>query len=455
MKLNRFFKVDSVCSIWRIVGVIVILFVYNLTGCEVINPKNSKSVMFRNDEKHSGVYQSLSIPEKPSQKWKFKTGGVIYSSGTILKDKLYFGSGDSTLYCLDTGSGSVIWKHKTGGAIHSTPAVSDGNVYFCCYDGFFYALGAGNGKLKWKYKTDGEKRFSALGLHGAQPKGNIHEDLWDFFLSSPCISEGTVYFGTGSGTFYALDKQTGKEKWAFKTGGVIHSSPAIAYGNVYFGSWDTYLYALNAENGEEIWKFETGSDTVTYNQTGIQGSVIISDSMVFFGCRDAHIYALNAINGELSWKKFNNYSWVVSTPVIHRNSLIYGTSDSKKLISLNKFTGDSLYETRSKSLILSSPAIAGDQIFYGDFMGMLTVCDVNSGQTVWSYQLESLKDDVHQILKPDKTFNYKKLYKSYNINEWKRSISLQLSLGSILSSPVISNKTVYFGSADSCFYALQ
>ncbi|MEJ0056157.1 MAG: PQQ-binding-like beta-propeller repeat protein [Bacteroidota bacterium] len=58
-------------------------------------------------------------------------------------------------------------------------------------------------------KPTEKKLFSAPGLHGQLPKDSIRVDDWDFYLSSPAVDGSTVYFGTGSGYFYALDASTG------------------------------------------------------------------------------------------------------------------------------------------------------------------------------------------------------------------------------------------------------
>ncbi len=55
-------------------------------------------------------------------------------------------------------------------------------------------------------------------------------DPFDFYLSSPTLANGNVYFGSGDGNVYALDAVTGSLKWKFQTGDVVHASPAIANG---------------------------------------------------------------------------------------------------------------------------------------------------------------------------------------------------------------------------------
>lgn len=427
-----------------------------LCSCKPQTPQNNFNSMFRGDNTHQGKYVSAPITQQPSLKWEFKTGAPVNASATYDDQNIYFGSGDSNFYSLKQNSGTLNWKYKTGGGIYSTAALTNGVLYFGSYDGIFYALNANDGSVKWTFKTDGEKRFSAPGIHGHLPKDSVFQDEWDFFLSSPAFDEGTIYFGTGSGYFYALDAATGKEQWKFKTNGVIHSSPAISFNNVYFGSWDTYLYALNKKSGTEVWKFKTGIDTVIYNQTGMQGSPVVSDSNLYFGCRDSHLYALNAINGNLLWKRFNDFSWVSSCPVIADEKIIYTTGDSRSLVALNKNTGDSIYQIFSKGWIMSSPSLVNDIVYYGDLNGFLYANDISTGKQLWTYQLESSKTDFYKILSPDSVLNYEIVFSDQKRKkENKTSMEMLFNLGSIHSSPVIKDAVIYFGSTSGSMYALQ
>ena len=58
--------------------------------------------------------------------------------------------------------------------------------------------------------------------------------------------DGTIYFGSWDGNFYAL-KPDGSKKWVFATSNIVVSSPAIGTdGTIYFGSHDKKFYALKA-----------------------------------------------------------------------------------------------------------------------------------------------------------------------------------------------------------------
>jgi hypothetical protein len=54
---------------------------------------NSNGSMFRADLQRSGVYQTKALNELSGIKWKFKYKGDSYSSPTVYKGTVYFGTG--------------------------------------------------------------------------------------------------------------------------------------------------------------------------------------------------------------------------------------------------------------------------------------------------------------------------------------------------------------------------
>ncbi len=202
--------------------------------------------MFRGNLEHTGVYASGPVQQFGKIKWKFRTGGRVISSPAGANGMVYFGSTDGNLYALDLPSGAQKWKFPTEVRVSSSPAVDHGIVYFGSYNGNFYALDGATGALKWKFRTAGERRFSAKPLHGIQPDGETMPDPFDFYLSAPAVWNGAVYFGSGDGNVYALGADSGRLRWTFSAGDVVHASPAVSDGVVFIGSWDSYFYALDA-----------------------------------------------------------------------------------------------------------------------------------------------------------------------------------------------------------------
>src|SRR5271165_1360269 len=199
------------------------------------------AAMFRGNLQHTGIYDAAGVTQFGKIKWKFHTGGRVISSPAVANGLVYVGSTDGNLYAVELESGTQKWKFETKARVPSSPAVAGGFVYFGSYDGSFYAVDATNGQLKWKFQTGGERRFTARHLHGIQPAAETMPDPFDFYLSSPAVWNGGVYFGSGDGNVYALNADSGVLKWKFKTGEVVHASPAIANGTLFIGSWDSFF----------------------------------------------------------------------------------------------------------------------------------------------------------------------------------------------------------------------
>lgn len=424
-----------------------------LAGCQV-EKQLDPPTMFRADAGHSARYNTSAIKTLQGTKWKVELDGNIFSSPAIAGDVAYLGS-SQRFYALNAETGELIWSIPVDGAAHSSPAVYDGVVYFGDFSGKFYALNTQDGSEKWSFFAEGERKFGAKGIHGMEPRDQYIEDDWDFFNSSPTIHNDKIYFGSGNGNVYALDLESGKQVWTYQTGEVSHTSPAVAYGNVYNGSWDSYMYCLDAETGTEKWKFQTGTDTVYFNQVGIQSSPLVTDSTVYFGCRDSYVYALDAFDGDLKWKKYNNMSWVIVSPVVDEQNLYYTTSDTQKFIALDKYTGDSLYSLNTKGFGFSSPIMMQGMVYFGVFNGDLMAIDTRSQTVAWTFQTDEARSDKMDVLNEDGTLNGEKVFANFSLERMPQIMEMMFSVGAILSTPTPYKNSLIFGTADGHVYAIH
>ena len=411
--------------------------------------------MFRGNLAHTGIYDTNGTRQLKGVKWAFQTAGPVLTSPAIVDSAAYIGSDDHFLYAVDLATGKQLWKFETGGPVRSSPAVVDGVAYFGSYDGLFYAVDAGSGKLKWKFETAGEKRFEAKGLHGFKPSSQTIPDFWDTWQSSPAVSGGLVYFGSGDDNLYALDVASGQCKWKFTTAGVVHSSPAVADGLVYFGSFDSYLYALDAQTGALRWKFKTGEDPKNFNQVGIQASPEVVDGVLYFGCRDAHLYAVDAKTGKEKWKFDNHGTWINAGTVIQAGTLYVGASIPANFFAIDVTSGKVRYKLDMKFPVFSSAAVAGDMAYFGSDNGKLHALDLKTGKMAWEFQTEAGKKNERGVIAADGNMNFKVIFRTNFFEEMYRDGEKIYSLGSILSSPVVDRGVIYFGSTDGNLYALE
>jgi polyvinyl alcohol dehydrogenase (cytochrome) len=140
----------------------------------------------------------------------------------------------------------------------------------------------------------------------------------DVVTASPAVASGVAYVGDWSGRFYALDLETGAERWLFDApvhenvySGQIVSSAAVGEADgeqrVFFASGKT-LYAAAASDGAIRWEHELGAPGDGDDPTEIQSSPVVADGVVIVGW-DAHdepgraagVLALDAASGEERW----------------------------------------------------------------------------------------------------------------------------------------------------------
>jgi len=411
--------------------------------------------MFRGNLGHTGVYDATGVPKLNGVRWKFHTNGFVISSPAVANGVAYVGSTDGNLYAVDLASGAQKWKFKTDARVVSSPAVENGVVYFGSYDGKFYAVEAANGQLKWKFATPGERRFAARHIHGSLPEGETMPDPFDCYLSSPAVSDGNVYFGSGDGNIYSLEAASGKLNWKFQTGDVVHASPAIADGTLFVGSWDSYFYALDAATGKEKWKFKTGEDHEIYNQVGIQSSAAVADGIVYFGCRDSNLYALDERTGEKKWVYNNKASWVIVSPAVKDGKVYFATSDSALFHALDAKSGAEIFSLKLTWPMFASPAIAGDWLYLPSQDGKLRAIELKSQKTVWEFQTEGSQRNLAAFSKPDGTPNYGAAFTENFYENMAIGVNKLYAVGMIFSSPVIADSVIYFGSTDGNLYAIN
>jgi eukaryotic-like serine/threonine-protein kinase len=432
-----------------------------LAGRCQTDPKSSRG-MFQSSASHTGTYlPDVTYRTLGALKWKFRSGSKIFSSPIIVNETIYFGSEDGNLYAIDKQSGKQLWRFKTGGPVDSTPAIYGNISYFGSFDGYYYAVNTRTGKLIWKFKTGGERKVGFKGLWGMTPKNLYMEDQYDFYLSSPVLNENQkevlVYFGSSDGNLYALDAYSGRMKWKYKTGGIIHSSPALYHGMVYFGSWDSYLYAVDAMSGNFRWKFKTGDQPVYHQMEGIQASPTCYNNSVYFGCRDGYFYALGASSGKQLWKIDMKGSWVLTTAAVKDGVLYISTSDSYLFIAADAKTGVEKFRFKANGYIYSSAAISGKRAYFGDFSGQLFMLNLNTGKPSAFFSTTGRIQYGEKLLKGN-AIDFVSLIRSKDTTAYSTCVAVMTQLyrlGPIVSSPAISSGVVYFGSADGYLYAVN
>jgi len=179
------------------------------------------------------------------------------------------------------------------------------------------------------------------------------------------------------------------------------------------------------------------------------------DGVVYTGCRDAQLYALDAASGKEKWRFDNQLSWVITSPAVIDGKVYFATSDSALYHVAEAATGESLVKEDGHAYMFSSPAVVNDTVFIGVFNGTLVARDAATGKVLWDFQTDASKENKGWVLTAERRFNGPLLF----FDNWKEGPLIaqdrQISVGSVFSSPLVANGTVYFGSTDSFLYAID
>ncbi|MCW4011333.1 MAG: PQQ-binding-like beta-propeller repeat protein [Candidatus Bathyarchaeota archaeon] len=210
----------------------------------------------------------ISIP-----KWAYQTGGDVFSSPAVADGKVYVGSEDQNLYCLNAYTGEKIWDFPTGFSVRASPAVYNGKVFTGADDGYFYALDADTGEQLWKTSAGGFFP-DYLSSGEAEPR------------SSPIVVNNRIYCGSLDGKVYCLNPDDGNVLCTYTTGGPIFGSPVYSDDTIFITSGEGCLYALNAADLSFKWKsFDLGMDIQAQasNEFYATGTAVIGDGVAYIG----------------------------------------------------------------------------------------------------------------------------------------------------------------------------
>ncbi len=262
-----------------------------------------------------------------------------------VEKRLYFGSLDGSLYCLDyDGNTCSGWSNPSlGSAIYSTPALpNDGYVYVATEAGSVFKIDRTDGTIVSEFSGYGAIRTSAfvtlktsdpadgawLWINGDDSVFKVdttltpgNEKVWDFSPTTP-IDAGvfstdifvdvwdttspplTVYAGNENGCIYAINND-GTLMWKFPSGasafnGAVSSLPFVIPYNfttpsdpaaqfIYFTSEDHHFYKMqNSATAPELleeWPFYTSGNFTA------SPSVFGSNNVIVIPSTDGNVYA--------------------------------------------------------------------------------------------------------------------------------------------------------------------
>jgi len=341
--------------------------------------------MFRGNPQLTGVFQSKPVRSNPEIVWETPFLTLNSFDPIIDQDIIYSScSYGAKLIAVKIGRfypKRILWGTSSGFVL------SKRKVFFFGSNGKLHALNKKNWKEEWSFEE-------------------IKDDDW----INPVVFNNTIYFGNGDGFFFALDADTGEEKWKYATKGKKQSVVAIYKDKIFFNDESETVYALNRISGAVLWCFSIK------NQSVLSNPMILDNKLFFIGGddpssqddenkkrnfffiggddpssqddenkkRNFFLYALDIEKGKELWKiKIER-----ETILAGAQKKVFLEGKDKNIYAVNTKNGAKEWSFHAQPNFLSNISIANQTLYFGTKDKLLYAVDLESGKEQWHIKLE-------------------------------------------------------------------
>jgi outer membrane protein assembly factor BamB len=263
------------------------------------------------------------------------------------------------------------WSWSAHSLLEFTPAIAEGKLFVIKNNGALFALDKRTGKRRWA------------------------KNLGKLAASSPAYAGGRIYAtilvrdGSTNGLMAALRAKDGRKLWTKPLPSRTESSPLLVGGRLYFGSEDGTVYALDAKNGSVKW---------TYRASGaVKGALALSDGKLYFGDYAGRDYAIRLSNGKEVWSQSTHGAHFgtaagqfYATPAVAYGRVYIGNTDSN-VYSFAADNGKLAWRTGTGGYVYASSAVAQVEggkptVYVGSYDGNFYALNARSGKVRWKYK---------------------------------------------------------------------
>jgi len=202
------------------------------------------------------------------------------------------------------------------------------------------------------------------------------QTLWtlrcdDAFEGAVAVQDQVVYAGCLDEHLYALDLESGRQKWKYKAG-PIKAAPIVRKGEVIIGDLDGMVHAVSTD-GKKLWTFETGAEV---------GGLNFSGDDVLVTSHDETLYCLTKA-GKERWK-FKTEGPVYGAPAVADGvTFLVGCDSMLHVICVQK--GQELRSVELGGQTGATAAVLGDVLYVGTMKNEVRAIDWKKGSDVWTF----------------------------------------------------------------------
>jgi outer membrane protein assembly factor BamB len=349
----------------------------------------------RGDSASSGV-AAINLPDEPAVLWEYTAEGSAFDATPVIAGGVvYVGDADGTVHAVGLANGARRWTKSFGesGFAAAGAVVGDSVVVGDVY-GVVRSLAVADGAVRWEVKTESEVHAGPMAhatADGARlvlvttESGELlaldpadGAERWRFTIDQPLRCTPTVVAGHAllagcDGKLHAVDLESGTETGSIDIGGPTGSSAAVHDGVAYFGTESGTFYAIDARDPRAMETRWTYRDP--RRSQGIRTAAAVAAGGVVYGSFGKAFYCLDPTSGELRWQmpdraRVEASALIVASAGKPARALLATGRGVVQMVSLT--SGEPLWEHDTGGSFVASPAASDGRVVVANTDGTLT-----------------------------------------------------------------------------------
>jgi eukaryotic-like serine/threonine-protein kinase len=201
-----------------------------------------------------------------------------------------------------------------------------------------------------------------------------------FDNSSVSVYDSLVFINDLSGRIYCFHIANGKQIGQLKNDGAVFTTPYVYKYNVIYTAADdkeniTHLRYYDFTQGKMKYDIEVNGRCVT--------EIIGTPDGIIFNTENGNVYRYD-INGNEVWET-KTASVVHSSPSMNNDIIVFG-NDNGEIFGIDSKKGKILYREKIGKPFFCGSSISGNTAYVGNDDGNLYALNLHSGKIVWKYE---------------------------------------------------------------------
>ena len=203
----------------------------------------------------------------------------------------------------------------------------------------------------------------------------------------PVVSEKSLFVLRDDAVAEAIDKTNGKVRWTTKVGSLSASTPHLEGERLYLTVLENRhggagrALALSTKSGNTHWSKELPSRA--------ESSPVVVDGVMYFGSEDGTVYALKAANGKQLWTY--QAAGAVKGGLAYKDGRLFFGDYAGKMYAIRAKDGSEVWQASTQGAsfgfasgrFYSTPAVAYGRVYNGNVDGYVYSFAEDTGELAW------------------------------------------------------------------------